>query len=195
MVDDVDDACQVFAHVCFHIVGLCEKLCRAVIQVGGDDLVRPAFLVVFIEFVQTVCEKTVGGADEYTACLALLQLAGNIQHTLAGGNHIIDDDHILAFHGGAQKFVGNNGILAVDNGGIVAAFVEHAHVHAEDIGKIYGSGHCAFIRTDDHQMIVVQFEVRNILYQRFQKLVGGKEVVKDRSAERSSALWGHERQR
>ena len=71
VVDDVDDACQVIpAHVCFHIVGLCEKLCRAVIQVGGDDLVKPAFLVVFIEFVQTVCEKTVGGADEYTACLA-----------------------------------------------------------------------------------------------------------------------------
>ena len=52
------------------------------------------------------------------------------------------------------------------------------HINAQNIGKIYGSGHSTLIRTDDHEMIIVNLEIVNVLYQRFQELIGWEKVVK-----------------
>ena len=139
MIDDVDDAGKVFAHVGFHIVRLREQLRDTVIQVGGDDFVDPAFFIVSVEFSQTFGEKAVGCADEDPARFALLDLFCHIQHAFAGGDHVVDDDHIFSFNRITQEFVGNDGILAVDYGGVVSSLIEHAHIHAQNVGEIHGS--------------------------------------------------------
>ena len=139
MVDDIDNACKVFAHVCFYIVWLCEKLRNTVIQVGSDHFIDPSLFIVFIEFGKSICEKTISGAYKYTLCMTLLDLFCHIQHTLARGNHIIDDNYILSFHRITKKFVGYDRILAVYDHRIVPALIEHTHVNAQNIGEIYGS--------------------------------------------------------
>ena len=64
MVDDVHDTCKVFAHVCFDVIWSCEQFRITVVQVGGDNLVDPAFLIVFIEFLETCLLYTSDAADE-----------------------------------------------------------------------------------------------------------------------------------
>ena len=63
MIDDINDTCKVFAHICFYVVRFSKKLRNAVVQVSSDNLVDPSLFVVFVKFVQTVCKQTVGGTD------------------------------------------------------------------------------------------------------------------------------------
>ena len=84
-------------------------------------------------------EQTVGCADEYTSGFTLFELTGNIQHTFSGCDHVINDNNIFALYGITEEFVSNDRVFAVDNSGIVAAFVEHTHIYAKNIGKVYGS--------------------------------------------------------
>ena len=139
MVDDVHDTCKVFAHVCFDVIWSREQFRITVVQVGGDNLVNPAFLIVFIEFLETVCEQTVSSTDEDTLCFTFLDLLGNIEHTLSGRDHIVDDDNILALYGISEEFMGNDRVFAVDNGRIITTFVEHTHINTEDVREIYCS--------------------------------------------------------
>ena len=69
--------------------------------------------------------------------------------------------------------MGHNGVLAVYDGRVIAAFVEHTHIHAEDIGKIHSPLHGALIRADDHQMLIVNPEVVDGRAQGFQELISG----------------------
>ena len=57
-----------------------------------------------------------------------------------------------------QEFMGDDGVLAVYHGGVIAALVEHTHVDAQDVGKVNGAVHGAFIRADDHQVVLVHGE-------------------------------------
>ena len=139
MIDDVNNTCKVFAHICFNVVRFCQKLRQTVVEVGSNDFVNPALFIVLIKFVETICEQAVCGADEYTFCVALFDLLCNIQHTFAGRNHIIDDNNIFAFYGITQKFVCNDWVLTVYNSRVVTTFVEHTHVYAEDVGEVHGS--------------------------------------------------------
>ena len=71
--------------------------------------------------------------------LSFLDLFGNIQHTFSGCDHVINDNNIFALYGITEEFVSNDRVFAVDNSGVVAAFVEHTHIYAKNIGKVYGS--------------------------------------------------------
>ena len=50
--------------------------------------------------------------------------------------------------------MGDDGVLAIDDSGIIAALVEHAHVNSEHIGEIDGTGHGSLIRGDNHQVVI-----------------------------------------
>ena len=65
--------------------------------------------------------------------MTLFDLLCNIEHTLSGRDHIIDDNNILALNGIAKELMSNDRVLAVYNSGVIAAFVEHTHIDAEDI--------------------------------------------------------------
>lgn len=81
MIDDINDARKIFVHICFYIIWSFEKFRNAVIQVGCDHSAS-AFLIIFIKFIQTVCEQTVGSIQILFALRSLTVY--NIQHTSAG---------------------------------------------------------------------------------------------------------------
>ena len=70
-----------------------------------------------------------------------------------------------------------NGILSIYDGRVIPAFVEHSHIYAQDIGKVYCPLHGTFIRTDDHQMFIVDLEIVDRCYHGLQKLIRRHEVV------------------
>ena len=72
MIDNVDDTCQIFAHIRLNIVRFCQKFRVTVVQVRGDYLVDVSLLIILIKLIQTVSEQTISGADKYTFCVALL---------------------------------------------------------------------------------------------------------------------------
>ena len=74
--------------------------------------------------------------------------------------------------------MGDDGILAVDDDGIIPAFVEHSHIHTQNTGEVNSSRHCTFIGADNHQVIVVCSEIGHMSQKRFQKLISREEIVK-----------------
>ena len=79
-----------------------------------------------------------------------------------------------------------DGVLSVYNSRIIPALVEHSHIYAQNIGKVYCALHGPLIRTDDHQMFIIDLKVINRCYHGFQKLIRRHEVVK--SGQRDSIL-------
>lgn len=110
MVQCVDDVCNVFAHVTADVVRLLQQLRCLIYQVGGQHAGDVAFLICLVELLQAVGEQTEGGKDEDPVGFAALQLGSNLQNTLAGGDHVINDDQILAGHVGTEELMGNDGV-------------------------------------------------------------------------------------
>ena len=48
---------------------------------------------------KSVGEQTEGSAYNDAFCLALFEGAAGVQHALAGGDHVIDDENGLSFNG------------------------------------------------------------------------------------------------
>ena len=71
VVQGIDDGCQEFAHICFLIIRAGQQFLRTIIQICSYDFADVAFFVIFIEFRQTVGEKTKRCADKNTTCLTL----------------------------------------------------------------------------------------------------------------------------
>ena len=69
-------------------------------------------------------------------------------------------------------------IAAVYDLGVIPAFVEHTYIDTKDSTIVNGTGHSAFIRADDHKMIAVDFHIRHMFTQRFNKLVSRLDVIK-----------------
>ena len=52
-------------------------------------------------------------------------------------------------------------VLSVYDGGVISSLIEHTHIDAEHVGEVYGTRHRSLVRADDHQMIVVNRQIRN----------------------------------
>ena len=65
----------------------------------------------------------------------------------------------------------NDGVLAVYDAGVIAAFVEHTHIHAEYVGHVDGTAHAALIRADDHHGVFINVKIRNSLEKTLDELV------------------------
>ena len=74
--------------------------------------------------------------------------------------------------------MGHDGVPAVNNGRVVPAFVEHTHIHTQNIGEVNRALHSTLIRADDHQVLVVDLKVVNGSTQCLQELIGGHKIVK-----------------
>ena len=119
VVQSINKQSNVFAHITVYIIFFAEKFIRLIYQVGSEQPVKFTSLESFVEFFHAVCEKPEGGAHEDLACPFTLQKCGDFQHTVAGGYHVINYDHILACNIRAQKLMCNDRIAAVDDGGVV----------------------------------------------------------------------------
>ena len=158
MIQGINDVGNVFAQVAVGVVRLLEQFRCLVYQVGGEDVVKQAVFISLVELVQSIGEQTEGSADKDLACFALFQLRSNFQNAVSGRNHIVNDDHVLSFHVSTQEFMGNDGVAAIDDPGVVAAFVEHTHIQPQDVCHVDGTAHAAFIRADHHHIVFVNRE-------------------------------------
>ena len=68
MIQRINNGCQEFTHVCFLIIRTGKQFLWTIIEVRGYDLADVTFFIVFVEFFQSVCEKTESCADKDTAC-------------------------------------------------------------------------------------------------------------------------------
>ena len=71
----------------------------------------------------------------------------------------------------------DDGVLAVDNGRIVTALIEHTGINAEYVGKINGSVERAFIRDYDDGMIFVDEQVAGRMKKGAHELVMGRIII------------------
>ena len=80
-----------------------------------------------------------------------------------------------------------NWVLSIYDCWIITSLVEHTHVNSDNVGKVYGTGHCTFIRTDDHQVIRVNRKVWFCAKQCFHELIWRVETVE--SVKRDCILY------
>ena len=112
MVQRVDDVSEKLTHVTAVMPGPVKQLLRLIIQVGGINPVENTVFESFVEFVETVGEKTESREEEDALCAALLKSLCDLEGTVAGCDHIVDDDHVLAFYAGTEEFKGYDGVCA-----------------------------------------------------------------------------------
>ena len=149
----------------------------AVGQVRAQNGLDNAVVVGLVELLQTGGEQREGAAGEDVAGTAHLQLVGDVQHGLTGGDDVVGDKDVLALNALAQILMGDDGVAAVDDAAVVAALVEHAQVAAQHAGIVHVAVHGALVGRDDHEVILVEGNVRHMMQQALEHLIGGHDVV------------------
>ncbi len=109
-----------------------------------------------------------------------LELARRVQNAAAGGDHVVHDDDVLPLQIAPEELMRHNRILAVDDAGIVPSLVEHSGIHAQNAGKINGPVQCTLVRRDHDEMLLVQNDIGEIVYDRLEKRIGRNKIVKIR---------------
>ena len=69
-------------------------------------------------------------------------------------------------------------VAAVHNLRVIAPLVEHSHVGSDHRREVNGAVHGALVRADDHQVLAVHLDVRNVAEQSLCELVGGCHILK-----------------
>ena len=69
--------------------------------------------------------------------------------------------------------MGNYGIAAVYNLCIIPAFIEHAHIQAQNVGDIDSPSHASFIGADYHHVVGINLQILLVAEKVFDELVGG----------------------
>ena len=103
---------------------------------------------------------------------SLFQLRCNFQGAFAGGNHVVNDNHILAFYACSKKFMSYDRIATIFHSRIIPAFIKHTHVQTDNIRHIDSPAHTAFVGADNHHVVGIQFQPFYILKDTFDKLIG-----------------------
>ena len=97
MVQSINDVSNVLTHITVDIPLSLKQFRSLVDQVGGQNLVDNAVLVSLVELVQTVGEEAEGGEyEDLVGFYAPSEQRQLPKHAFTGGDHIIDNDHILA---------------------------------------------------------------------------------------------------
>ena len=178
MIQRINHKCNIFTHIAANIIRPLQKLRRLIDQVRCKNRINQSVLISLIKLLKPVRKQPEGCSREDPSCLALLQLARHIQNAVSRGDHIIQDNHILALHRGTQEFMGNNRVAPVHNPRVITSLVEHPHVKIQHICKIDRASGCAFIRTDGHHMVIVNLKVIITVKESLYKLIGGLDRLK-----------------
>ena len=178
VIDEIDDHCSILAHISFLEPHSVLEFRGLVSEVGCDQLVKIALFIGLVKYVQSVCEQAKGRAEEDTLCVhVLLELSGSVQDGTAGGDHIVDNDRVLAVKVRAEELVGDDGILAVYDHRVISSFIEHTRVGTNDVGKIDRAVQCALIGGDDDDVVLVNDQIVHRVHQRLHELIRGCEVA------------------
>ena len=150
----------------------------AIGQVRAKHAVDIAVLIGFVKALQAIGEDAVGGIGEDPLGVAGLQIVGDIQHGLAGGDDVVRDEHILASHIGTQILMSHNGIAAVHHTGVIPALVEHTQFHSQHGGVIHVAVEGALIGGNHHEVLPLGGDVRERPEHGLEHLIRGHQVVK-----------------
>lgn len=115
VVEGVHNVSAVFGKVNLAVPFSFKKLRHSVNEVGGEYFVEHSVCISLVKLFKSVAEETESSADENSVCLEFLKLGGNFNHRVARRDHIVNDDNILALDVGAEEFVGDNGVSALDD--------------------------------------------------------------------------------
>ena len=113
VVKGVDYIRNVLAHINLGIPLALKKLGSSVNKVCGEDSGDDAVLVSLIHTVKTVAEETEGGKYEDALCALIFKLLRNVDNRIAGGDHIVNDNNVLALYVTSEILVSNYGVLTV----------------------------------------------------------------------------------
>lgn len=98
MIQVIDNQRNILAHIHIDIIRTGQKLRSLVNEIRRQNPVNDTVLIVLIKLCKTVREETKGCTDEDFSCLSALEFLCDILHALAGRNHIVNDDDILALY-------------------------------------------------------------------------------------------------
>ena len=132
-------------------------------QVAAEDTVDETLFIRFIELCEAVREDGIRAVSKEAACLAGLDVLCNVEHGLAGGDDVIGNEHILALDRGTEVLMCDDRVAAVYDAGIIAALVEHAHLHAEHGSIVHVAVQRALVRADDHEIFLIGGKIREVL--------------------------------
>ena len=177
MVDGSDEISGVLRQINIKVPGALQQLRLAVGQVGAQHSLDDAVIVGFVELIQTGSEQREGGAGKDVLGTAHLQLIADVQHGLAGSDNIIGNEDVLTLDILAQVFMGNNGVAAIPNAAVITALVEHTQVAAQHAGIVHVAVHGAFIRGNDQEVLLAEVDIRYMVQQALEHLIGGHNVI------------------
>ena len=72
----------------------------------------------------------------------------------------------------------HNGVATIDHAGVVPALIEHAQIYTQLGRKINAAVQGAFVRRNDHQVILVHMQILYAVHQRLDHLISGHYVLK-----------------
>ena len=186
VVKSINDICNVLAHINLRVPLSCKELRLSVNKVGSEDSCKYAISVSLIDSLVAVAEETEGGEYEDSLSALVLKLLSNVKNGLAGGDHIINDDNILALNVSAEVLVSYDGVLAVNDNGIIAALVEHTEVDSENGGIVHTLTHTALIGRNDHSGLGIYIKIRVFTQKSLDHLICRSNILK--SGKRNSVL-------
>ena len=108
-----------------------DNILRAIVEIGREDSCYYAFFICAVKIIAAVAEKPECGEHKYSSCTAIFKLSCNVYSRVAGGDHIVYDYNIATFNTVAEIFVRFYRVSAVDNYGVITAFIEHSEFKTE----------------------------------------------------------------
>ena len=98
VIDGSHKVCAVLGAVNVEVPLALQQLGGAIGQVGAQNGNQNTFFHSLVELLQTAGEQGDGGIGDDVLGTALLQLTGDFQHTLAGGDDVVIDEDGLKYH-------------------------------------------------------------------------------------------------
>ena len=110
VVECIDNVSNVLAEVNLLIPISCKKLRGSVYEVRGEYLCNNSLFVRFIHVLESVAEEAKRSEHENSVGALALKLLSNVDYGVSGGDHIVDNNYVLAFNIAAKIFVSNDGV-------------------------------------------------------------------------------------
>ena len=132
VIDRVDDERNVLAHIYLCIPRTRDGLGLAVVKVGRENLGDGAVFVGFVEIFKSVAEESERREHENAAGASFFKFGGNVDHTVSGGDHIVNNDDVLALDGTTEVLVSLYRVASVYDSGVIASLIKHTKFETED---------------------------------------------------------------
>lgn len=179
-----DDIRNVFRHIRFDEPRAIFEFGNTIGEVGRDDCVENALFIRFVELLYAFGKEGESRGQEHSLCALLFYFFCKFDDAVAGGYHIVRHENVHAHDGASDIFVRYDRISAVDYVCVVATFVEHTEVKTENGRIVDVSADCAFVGSNAHKAVLVEFDVGEMFGQGFQHLIGREIVVESHKRNR-----------